>query len=79
VLDRHCADVGRPADEVERTVTTGLLPGEDADELAARCRALGDIGVQHVVVIARGRPLADNDLSVLAGAADRLVKTAPLA
>jgi F420-dependent oxidoreductase-like protein len=79
VLDRHCADVGRPADEVERTVTTGLLPGEDADELAARCRALGDVGVQHVVVIARGRPLADNDLSVLAGAADRLVKTAPLA
>jgi F420-dependent oxidoreductase-like protein len=79
VLDRHCADVGRPVDEVERTVTTGLQPGESADELTARCRALAVIGVQHVVVIARGRTYSDDDLSVLAGAADRLVKSAPLA
>ena len=79
VLARHCADVGRPVDEVERTVTTAMQPGESADELAARCRALGDAGIQHVVVIARGRPFSGEDLGALASAADQLVKTAPLA
>ncbi len=79
VLARHCADVGRPAEEVERTVTTAMQPGESAEALSARCRALGDVGVQHVVVIARGRPLRDEDLSVLADTAGRLVEITPLA
>jgi alkanesulfonate monooxygenase SsuD/methylene tetrahydromethanopterin reductase-like flavin-dependent oxidoreductase (luciferase family) len=52
VLDRHCADVGRPAAEIERTVTTALESGASADWLAERCRALADFGAQHVVVIA---------------------------
>jgi nucleotide-binding universal stress UspA family protein len=72
VLDRHCIDVGRPPREIEHTVTTALLEGEDSEELAERCRALGDLGVQHVVVIARGRPLTDTDLNCVASAADQL-------
>jgi alkanesulfonate monooxygenase SsuD/methylene tetrahydromethanopterin reductase-like flavin-dependent oxidoreductase (luciferase family) len=72
VLDRHCVDVGRPPDEIERTVTTALKEGENSDELAERCRALGELGVQHVVAIARGRPLTEKDLNCLAGAADQL-------
>jgi alkanesulfonate monooxygenase SsuD/methylene tetrahydromethanopterin reductase-like flavin-dependent oxidoreductase (luciferase family) len=72
VLDRHCADVGRPPQEIERTVTTALQQGESSAELAVRCRALAELGVQHVVVIARGRPLADADLDCVAGAADQL-------
>jgi alkanesulfonate monooxygenase SsuD/methylene tetrahydromethanopterin reductase-like flavin-dependent oxidoreductase (luciferase family) len=72
VLDRHCADVGRPPQGIERTVTTSLHEGEDAGELAKRCRALADNGIQHVVVIARGRPLTDADLDCVAGAADQL-------
>ena len=72
VLGRHCADVGRPPQEIERTVTTALHDGESAADLAARCQALGDLGVHHVVVIARGRPLTDADLDCVAGAADRL-------
>ncbi|MCW2563753.1 MAG: hypothetical protein QOD59_5422 [Mycobacterium sp.] len=72
VLDRHCVDVGRPPDEIERTVTTALKEGENSDELAERCRALGELGVQHVVAIARGRPLTETDLNCLAGAADQL-------
>ena len=79
VLAGHCADVGRPAEEVERTVTTGLQPGESADELITRCRSLGDAGVQHVVVIARGRPFTDEDLEALAGAADTLTEITRLA
>ena len=72
VLDRHCADVGRPPEEIERTVTTALHDGERSGELAERCHALADLGVQHVVVIARGRPLIDADLNCVAGAADQL-------
>ena len=36
VLAHHCADVGRPAEEVERTVCTALQPGESADQLVTR-------------------------------------------
>jgi F420-dependent oxidoreductase-like protein len=69
VLDRHCSDVGRPPEEIERTVTTAL---QDGDDLVEKCRTLGDLGVQHVVVIARGRPLTDADLNSIASAADQL-------
>ena len=72
VLDRHCADVGRPAGEIEHTVTTALHDGETSDGLVERCHALADLGVHHVVVIARGRPLTDADLNCVAGAADQL-------
>ena len=51
---------------------TALQPDESADQLVARCRALGDLGVQHVVVITRGRPLAQRDLDTIAGAAGQL-------
>lgn len=72
VLDRHCADVGRPPEEIERTVTTALQDGENSPDLAQRCHNLADLGVQHVVVIARGRALTDADLNCVAGAADQL-------
>ena len=72
VLDRHCADVGRPPEQIERTVTTAFHEGEDSAELVHRCHALADLGVQHVVAIARGRPLTDADLDCVAGAADQL-------
>jgi F420-dependent oxidoreductase-like protein len=69
VLDRHCADVGRPPAEIERTATTAI---QDGDDLVEKCRALSDLGVQHVVVIARGRPLTDTDLNSVSSAADQL-------
>jgi F420-dependent oxidoreductase-like protein len=72
VLDRHCADVGRPPEEIERTVTTALQDGENAGQLVERCQSLGELGIQHVVVIARGRPLSDDDLDAVAHAANRL-------
>lgn len=72
VLQRHCADVGRHPDEIERTVTTALHDGENSEDLTERCRALADLGMHHVVVIARGRPLTDNDLNCVARAADQL-------
>lgn len=72
VLNRHCADVGRPPEQIERTVTTALDSGESAEQLAERCWELGESGVEHTVVIARGRPFRDDDLETLADTADRL-------
>ncbi|HEX2402277.1 MAG TPA: TIGR03560 family F420-dependent LLM class oxidoreductase [Mycobacterium sp.] len=72
ILDRHCADVGRLPEEIERTVTTALQDGEGSGQLVERCQKLADLGIQHVVVIARGRPLTDTDLNCVAGAADQL-------
>jgi hypothetical protein len=40
---------------------------------SAGAAALGDVGIDHVVVIARGRPLDDADLNHVAAAADQLV------
>jgi F420-dependent oxidoreductase-like protein len=77
VLGRHCEDVGRPPDEIVRTVTTGLQDNETARQLADRCRALGDLGLEHVVIIARGRPLSDDDLECVAAAADQLAGSVP--
>jgi alkanesulfonate monooxygenase SsuD/methylene tetrahydromethanopterin reductase-like flavin-dependent oxidoreductase (luciferase family) len=72
VLERHCADVGRPYQEIERTVTTALEPGESVDQLVDRCRWLGELGLEHVVVITRGRAWTDKELDTLAEAAERL-------
>ncbi|MGX9792445.1 TIGR03560 family F420-dependent LLM class oxidoreductase [Mycobacterium sp. MMS18-G62] len=72
VLNRHCAVVGRAADEIERTATTALEPDEPTEALADRCRGLGELGIEHVVVITRGRPLSDDDLNCIAAAADQV-------
>jgi F420-dependent oxidoreductase-like protein len=77
VLDRHCVDVGRPPGEVERTVTTALEPDESTQRLVDRCRALGELGVEHVVVIARGRPFSADDLNCVAAASDQVTGLAP--
>lgn len=72
VLARHCADVGRPEHEVERTVTTALEPEETVDDFVARCEALAALGLEHVVVITRGRPWGATELDTVAGAAAKL-------
>jgi len=46
VLKRHCDDVGRNYDEIERTVMTIAPPGEAAIDPA---RKLIDAGAQHVI------------------------------
>jgi alkanesulfonate monooxygenase SsuD/methylene tetrahydromethanopterin reductase-like flavin-dependent oxidoreductase (luciferase family) len=72
VLDRHCVDVGRSPEEIERTVTTALREGEQPKDFVQRCRELADLGLQHVVVICRGRPLSDADLECVVHTADQL-------
>jgi alkanesulfonate monooxygenase SsuD/methylene tetrahydromethanopterin reductase-like flavin-dependent oxidoreductase (luciferase family) len=71
-LARHCADVGRPFDEIERTITTAMEPDEPVDHFVERCRALAEIGIEHVAVITRGRPWTEEAVATLGAAAARV-------
>jgi hypothetical protein len=68
LLARLCAEVGRPADAVETTISTALAPGEDAAAFTARCAALADLGIQHVVTITRGISWTPEMVAVVAAA-----------
>jgi F420-dependent oxidoreductase-like protein len=68
VLGRHCQDAGRrPYEEIEKTVSTRLNPGESAPELAARLAVLQELGIDHAVVITAG-PWTEDAVGVLAQA-----------
>ncbi len=69
LLRRLCDDAGRPYEAVEKTISTALVPGEAPVAFAARCRALGDLGIEHVVVITRGRPWDIGSIAAVAAAA----------
>lgn len=52
VLKRHCDAVGRPYDEIERTVlaTINLTPdGMTVSDVLDTCRTMAGLGVQHVI------------------------------
>jgi F420-dependent oxidoreductase-like protein len=54
VLERHCEAVGRPYDEIEKTVSTRMDPGQSADGFAEQCARLAALGIDHAVVITAG-------------------------
>lgn len=52
VLKRHCDDVGRPYDEIERTAlgTVHLASdGMSVSQMIGTCRTLADAGIQHAI------------------------------
>jgi hypothetical protein len=52
ILKRHCEEVGRPYDEIERTTldTVNLAPGNTtAAQVIETCRALAGLGFQHAI------------------------------
>jgi F420-dependent oxidoreductase-like protein len=59
VLADHCAAVGRPYEEIDKTVSMRLEPGEPADAFARRCTELADLGIDHAVVIMSAAFTAD--------------------
>jgi F420-dependent oxidoreductase-like protein len=65
VLARHCDAVGRPCDEIEKTVSTRINPGESPDHFAERCSRLAALGIEHAVVITAG-PWAEDAVADLA-------------
>ena len=66
VLRRHCETVGRDYDEISKTVSTGLVDGESPEAFARRCAQLRSYGIDHVVVITRGRPFTPGDVDIVA-------------
>lgn len=52
VLRRHCDELGRPYDDIERTTlgTVHLAEGQmTAREIIDQCRELADLGIQHAI------------------------------
>jgi F420-dependent oxidoreductase-like protein len=71
VLARHCEEIGRPFEAIEKTVSTRLHPDETADAFAERCAALAELGLDHAVVITPG-PWTEERVEVLAAAGEQL-------
>jgi F420-dependent oxidoreductase-like protein len=71
VLARHCADVGRSYDEIDKTISTRLAPGESTEAFVERCRGLAALGLDHVVVVSGG-PWTLDGVEVLAAAVPAL-------
>jgi len=52
VLKRHCDEVGRAYDEIEKTAlnTINLAPGgANPAQMIEECRVLSGLGIQHVI------------------------------
>ena len=54
VLASLCEAAGRSSDEIEKTISTRLLPGETGAGFAARCARFAEFGIDHVIVITQG-------------------------
>lgn len=67
VLRSHCADVARPYEQIDKTVSTRWLPDESPRAFAERCAALKELGIQHAVVITDG-PWTPDTVATLAEA-----------
>jgi F420-dependent oxidoreductase-like protein len=71
VLARHCEEVGRPFEAIEKTVSTRQNPDDTSAVLAERCAALADLGLDHAVFITPG-PWTEERVEILAAAGERL-------
>jgi hypothetical protein len=52
VLKRHCEELGRPYDEIERTALAQIhlgTGGMSASQLIDMCRSLADVGIQQFI------------------------------
>ena len=55
VLREHCATIGRPYEEIERTTLVSVDPStESTEEVVERFGVLADAGAQHVIFSVRG-------------------------
>jgi len=71
VLARHCEVEGRAFDAITKTVITRLRADDTADAFVARARALGEAGIDHLIVLTEG-PWTVDRIAVLADAADEI-------
>jgi F420-dependent oxidoreductase-like protein len=71
VLRNLCDQIGRPYEQIEKTIATRLAPGESPTEFADRCIGFTNLGIGHVVVLSTG-PWTVNTINVIAEAARQL-------
>ena len=76
VLARHCEEVGRPYEAIEKTLSTRLEVGESSDEFVRRGVVAAAWGIQHLVVIS-SHPWDPEALSTLAAAVPVLAEVRP--
>ncbi|MPV50536.1 TIGR03560 family F420-dependent LLM class oxidoreductase [Pseudactinotalea sp. HY160] len=76
VLADHCRAVGRPYDQIDKTVSTRLSPGETPEQFIRRCTELAALGIEHAVVIAPGA-WSEDTIAILAAAIPALRGLAP--
>jgi alkanesulfonate monooxygenase SsuD/methylene tetrahydromethanopterin reductase-like flavin-dependent oxidoreductase (luciferase family) len=72
-LAEHCAAVGRPFGEIEKTISTRLALGESDAELAARCAGFAELGLTHVCLITQG-PWTDDTVRTVGAAGRQLAR-----
>lgn len=65
VLARHCDDAGRPYEDIEKTLSTRLNPGESASEFLRRSAQAEELGIEHLVVVTPA-PWSPESLATLA-------------
>lgn len=76
VLRAHCERLGRPYEEIEKTLHMRIPAGESVSESAERCAGLAGLGIDHVIVAV---PDAADDrwLAHVADLADRVSAVVP--
>jgi len=65
-----CEKVGRAYEDIEKTLSTRMQPGESPDAFARRCSEIAALGIEHIVVIVAG-PWTDDAVASVAAAARR--------
>jgi F420-dependent oxidoreductase-like protein len=71
VLAQHCADLGRPYSQIEKTLSTRLEAGESSEAFVRRSAAAAELGIEHMVVLTAG-PWTAGALATLAAAIPNL-------
>ena len=65
VLRKHCEEIGRPYDAIEKTLATRFSPGDSVDDLVRRCGEQAALGIDHAIVIRSG-PWTPESVEILA-------------
>ena len=71
MLQKLCAEAGRPYDEIEKTIATRLQQGKSAASFVQRCEGFAELGIDHAGVITAG-PWTEAAVATLAEAVPSL-------
>src|ERR687897_1177608 len=54
VLAGHCAAVGRPYEEIDKTISVRFDPAQPVEAFVEHCSELAELGIEHVVTLTTG-------------------------